>query len=129
MNFLGQNIRQLRKRHSVTQSELAALINKGQTTIGNWENGVSEPNIQELLVLSNYFGVSLDHLVKSDLSREPQDTSEADAKNTYDHSPLKNSVVHENETTYLTGLHKEINALWVEVGRLRAHIEKKSPGE
>ena len=69
MNFLGKNIRLLRKQTSKTQSELASLIGKGQTTIGNWENGISEPSLDELLLLSNYFDISLDILIKVDLSQ------------------------------------------------------------
>lgn len=68
MNFLGKNIRYIRKQLSKTQSEIASLLKKGQTTIGNWENGISEPNLEELVVLSNYFDISLDTLIKTDLA-------------------------------------------------------------
>lgn len=68
MNFLGKNIRYLRKQNSQSQTELASVIGKGQTTIGNWENGVSEPGVEELLTLSNYFDISVDILLKIDLS-------------------------------------------------------------
>src|ERR1700749_1377113 len=67
MHYLGKNMRYLRKQLSKTQSEIASLIKKGQTTIGNWENGISEPNLEELIILSNYFDISLDELVKTDL--------------------------------------------------------------
>ena len=68
MNFLGKNIRYLRKQNSQSQAGLASVIGKGQTTIGNWENGVSEPGVEELLTLSNYFDISVDILLKIDLS-------------------------------------------------------------
>ena len=68
MHFLGKNLRLLRKRSAKTQSDIASLIKKGQTTVGNWENGISEPSIDELLLISNYFDISLDTLVKIDLA-------------------------------------------------------------
>src|ERR1700733_2274650 len=68
MHFLGKNLRHLRKQSSRTQSEIASLIQKGQTTIGNWENGISEPSLNELLIISNYFDIPLDTLLKTDLS-------------------------------------------------------------
>src|ERR1700759_2043404 len=68
MHFLGKNLRNLRKQTSKTQSEIASLIQKGQTTIGNWENGISEPNLNELLIISNFFDIPLDTLVKVDLA-------------------------------------------------------------
>jgi len=68
MHFLGKNLRHLRKQSSRTQSEVASLIQKGQTTIGNWENGISEPSLNELLIISNYFDISVDNLLKVDLA-------------------------------------------------------------
>jgi transcriptional regulator with XRE-family HTH domain len=68
MHFLGKNLRYLRKQSSKTQSEIASLIQKGQTTIGNWENGISEPSLNELLIVSNYFDISIDTLLKIDLA-------------------------------------------------------------
>lgn len=68
MHFLGKNLRHLRKQSSRTQSEIASLIQKGQTTIGNWENGISEPSLNELLIISNYFDISVDGLLKVDLA-------------------------------------------------------------
>src|SRR5579863_268814 len=68
MHFLGKNLRHLRKQSSRTQSEIASLIQKGQTTIGNWENGISEPSLNELLIISNYFDIPVDALLKIDLA-------------------------------------------------------------
>jgi transcriptional regulator with XRE-family HTH domain len=68
MHFLGKNLRYLRKQSSRTQSEIASLIQKGQTTIGNWENGISEPSLNELLIISNYFDIPVDTLLKADLA-------------------------------------------------------------
>jgi transcriptional regulator with XRE-family HTH domain len=68
MHYLGKNLRHLRKQSSKTQSEIASLIQKGQTTIGNWENGISEPSLNELLIISNFFDISVDTLLKVDLA-------------------------------------------------------------
>src|SRR5271154_5922809 len=68
MHFLGKNLRYLRKQSARTQSEIASLIQKGQTTVGNWENGISEPSLNELLIISNYFDIPLDTLLKIDLA-------------------------------------------------------------
>src|ERR1700733_1473514 len=89
MNFLGQNIRYLRRQYSNTQTELASLIQKGQTTIGNWENGISEPNVEELLILSNYFDISLDILIKIDLSK----TNWASVKK-QEQVPVQEATIH-----------------------------------
>jgi transcriptional regulator with XRE-family HTH domain len=68
MNFLGKNLRYLRKKSARRQEDIGALVNKGQTTIGNWEKGISQPNIEEILLLSDYFAIPVDVLLKDDLA-------------------------------------------------------------
>jgi transcriptional regulator with XRE-family HTH domain len=69
MNYLAKNIKLLRKHASRNQEDIGLLVNKGQTTIGNWENEKSEPSIEELLIISNFFDISVDLLLKVDLAR------------------------------------------------------------
>src|SRR5580692_5854642 len=92
MHFLGKNLRHLRKQSARTQSEIASLIQKGQTTIGNWENGISEPSLNELLIVSNYFDISIDTLLKVDLAEAQIPLSRPGIPRTYipnDKEPLK----------------------------------------
>jgi DNA-binding XRE family transcriptional regulator len=76
MNFLSKNLKYLRKRFAVSQEQLGLQVEKRQTTIGNWENEVSEPNVKELIVITNYFGLSLDDLILSDLEKSNLITEE-----------------------------------------------------
>lgn len=66
--FLGPNLRYLRKQKGLNQLDLAEFVGKGDTTIGNWEKGVSEPNISELTKISSFFGVDLQDLLYTDLA-------------------------------------------------------------
>jgi transcriptional regulator with XRE-family HTH domain len=134
MNFLGQNIRYLRRQAANTQTELASLINKGQTTIGNWENGISEPSIEELLILSNYFATPLDILVKVNLSqtnwvsekaREKNKGHRSDTVTVYDHSVMKESMVQENGGNDLSYVLDELKALREEIDRIYSRLEEK----
>jgi transcriptional regulator with XRE-family HTH domain len=139
MHFLGPNIRYLRRQASNTQTELASLINKGQTTIGNWENGISEPNIEELLILSNYFDIPLDILVKVDLSKtnwvservreKEHGLQKTTGKNTgqpvmYDHSRIGESMVLEKDGNDLSYVLNEIKDLREEIERIHSRLEK-----
>lgn len=126
MLFLGKNIRYLRKQSSVTQSRLASVIGKGQTTIGNWENGISEPSLEELLVLSNYFDTSLDLLVKIDLSKtnyqiekkQKEGNSTRSSPVKYDHTTVEAPTVAEQGSESLSYVLTEIKALREEVERI-----------
>ncbi|MBQ8295948.1 MAG: helix-turn-helix transcriptional regulator [Clostridia bacterium] len=51
----------------MTQQELGKLVNMSKMAISHWEKGHSEPSIAQLIVLSNYFNVTVDYLIgKSD---------------------------------------------------------------
>jgi transcriptional regulator with XRE-family HTH domain len=124
MHYLGKNMRYLRKQLSKTQSEIASLIKKGQTTIGNWENGISEPNLDELLIISNFFDIPLDTLVKIDLA-EVNTPHRPGAGNAipYDHSPETLAQVRERDDK-LSYVLQEIKSLREEMERLYARLPK-----
>ena len=117
MHYLGKNIRFLRKQLSKTQSEIASLIKKGQTTIGNWENGISEPNLDELLVLSNFFDIPLDMLIRVDLAGlNPAHRQGNSSLASYDYSAKPSSLVHD-EDDRLSFVLREIKSLREEMER------------
>jgi transcriptional regulator with XRE-family HTH domain len=124
MHYLGKNMRYLRKQLSKTQSEIASLIKKGQTTIGNWENGISEPNLDELLIISNFFDIPLDTLVKIDLA-EANTLHRPGTPNVvpYDHSPEISAQVRERDDR-LSYVLQEIKSLREEMERLHARLPK-----
>ena len=70
MSFFPKNLRYLRKKGSLNQDEISRLFNKRANTIGNWENGKSEPSLTELIKLGAYFNVSLQALLNTDLEKE-----------------------------------------------------------
>lgn len=120
MHFLGKNLRYLRKQSSKTQSEIAALIKKGQTTVGNWENGISEPNLEELLIISNYFDIPLDTLLKADLSEMSLFQRQGSSNMTpYEHGEGDISQVKEDKWSYVL---QEIKSLREEVERINARL-------
>lgn len=79
--FLGPNLRYLRKQKGLNQQDLAVFVGKGDTTIGNWEKGISEPNFTELTKISNYFGISVDDLLYTDLANAHLKRSGGEGKN------------------------------------------------
>jgi len=128
MHFLGKNIRFLRKQSSKTQSEIASLIQKGQTTIGNWENGISEPSLSELLIISNYFDIPLDALVKTDLAEAQQVQRQGGGIKTYDHSDMESSVAREHEDK-LSFVLQEIRNIRAEMEQLYTRLPQQDTGK
>ncbi len=56
-------IKELRKEKGLTQKELAKLINKSETGYASWEQGLSEPNVNDIRLLCQIFEVSADYLL------------------------------------------------------------------
>lgn len=54
----------LRKKHGLSQEELAQELNVSRQAISKWESGQSTPESEKLLIISEYFQVSLDYLLK-----------------------------------------------------------------
>ncbi len=63
MSIFNERLKELRVEKNVTQQELGKLVNMSKMAISHWEKGHSEPSISQLIILSNYFGVSVDYLI------------------------------------------------------------------
>ena len=74
MKFIHTNIRHLRASKGYSQEQFAEELNWTRSIVGSYEEGRSEPSIDRLIVLSNYFDIPIDILVKNDL-RSAKDTS------------------------------------------------------
>lgn len=59
----GQKIANLRKEHSMTQPILAEKMNVSQSTITSWENDRRGISNEDLIKLSDLFGVTTDYLL------------------------------------------------------------------
>lgn len=63
MNIFKERLKELRIERNITQQELGKLVNMSKMAISHWEKGHSEPSISQLIMLSNYFDVSVDYLI------------------------------------------------------------------
>lgn len=63
MNF-NEKLIKLRKERGLSQEELGAAVGVSRQTISKWGLAQSYPDFQKLVLLSDYFKISLDTLVK-----------------------------------------------------------------
>lgn len=63
---LGNRIKAEREKLNMSQDELAQKMNISRQAISKWETGISYPDIEKILKLSEIFNLSLDELVKGD---------------------------------------------------------------
>lgn len=64
MSNLAQRIYELRTGRGLKQDELAEALGVSRQAVSKWEMGTGVPTLENLVALSEYFGVSLDSLVK-----------------------------------------------------------------
>ena len=76
----GQRLYELRKSKNISQEAFAELLDVSRQSISKWENDKAYPEMTRLLFMSDYFGVSLDYLMRG--TEEPSSKMETD--NRYD---------------------------------------------
>ena len=59
-------LKELRKKYGYTQQNIADKLNVQRTTITNYENGTSEPDINSIKKLAEIFNVSIGYLLDSE---------------------------------------------------------------
>ena len=65
---IGERIKAYRKEKGLSQEQLAEALNVSRQAITKWESGKGLPDIENLIVLSRTFGVSLDEMVGEEAS-------------------------------------------------------------
>jgi len=66
MTSIGRRINEYRRQRNITQEQLAETMGVTSQAVSKWENDISCPDISVLPQLADYFGVSLDLLVRGE---------------------------------------------------------------
>ena len=73
---IGERIKTYRKEKGLSQEQLAEILNVSRQAITKWESEKGLPDIENLIVLSKTFGVSLDEMVGEDGSFQEKISSQ-----------------------------------------------------
>ena len=57
-------LKTLRKKNRITQKELAEALHISQTSDSKYERGESEPDLEMIIKMSDFFGVTIDEFVR-----------------------------------------------------------------
>ncbi len=89
--MLGENLKYLRKHRAISQQQLADTLSIPRTTLGDYERGHTEPNVQTIVQIAQFFEVAIDDLLTTKLwHRELEVINQGDLK------VLAITVDHEN---------------------------------
>ncbi len=67
-------LKELREERNLLQKDIAVIINKSVVCVGDWERTRTEPGIEDLIKLADYFDCSVDYLIgrEDDLGNYPE---------------------------------------------------------
>ena len=120
----AQRLLEYRKSSGLSQEELAERIGVSRQAVSKWERGEASPDTDNLIALSEVYGVTLDELIKG----KPETASE----NT------ENSVGDEHDSVHVSfkngidvvdakkgdRVHVSWNGVHVESGNSKVHVDK-----
>ena len=61
--MIPDNIRKLRKKNHMSQDELAEKLGVSRQSVSLWENGQTQPTIENIIALAKVFDVSSDEIL------------------------------------------------------------------
>ncbi len=61
-----KGLKKIRKERNLNQLKVALDLNISREALSHYENGKRSPDVAMLLKLSDYFGVSIDYLIRGE---------------------------------------------------------------
>lgn len=68
MSFFGKNIKKIRTVKGLSQSAFAELFDLKRATLGAYEEQRSEPKIDTIIKIANYFSIKIDNLLTREIT-------------------------------------------------------------
>jgi len=63
MLIIHERIKHLRKEKNITQKSLAEIIGVKEVSFQRYEYDMARPSLEKLVVIADYFDVSMDYLI------------------------------------------------------------------
>lgn len=67
----SEKLQKLRKEKHLSQEALAEAIGVSRQSVSKWELGTATPDVDKIILLSDYLQVSTDYLLKDSLTKDP----------------------------------------------------------
>ena len=67
--MISANLSYLRRERGLSQEEVAERIGVSRQAVAKWETGATTPDLENSIALAEFYGVTLDNLVKFDAKK------------------------------------------------------------
>lgn len=76
--MLSNTIARLRKSRGLTQTKFAEAIHVTQAAVSQWETGRTSPDVQQMFILADFFGVTVEELSGGNVSAPKASTAKTE---------------------------------------------------
>lgn len=73
--MFAENLKTLRLNRGISQQRLGEAMGVSAVAVGKWEKGMTSPDMNKLMLLADYFGVTMDQLVRGTVEPAAADES------------------------------------------------------
>ncbi len=99
---LAEKISFARKEKGLTQEQLASQLGVSRSAIAKWESGKGLPDIENIVVLSEVFGKSMDFFLKEKVCTMP-DTKDGETERTDSNMMMSQKYIGKVCTVFMSG--------------------------
>lgn len=99
---LGEKIKELRIKNNLSQEDLASKLNVSRQAISKWEQDITLPDTNNLIMLSKLFGITLDELVNQDLNEGNSNSKQEIVSDSIDGKIIDDKTIVSNENKDFT---------------------------
>ena len=98
---IGERIYNLRTEANMSQGDLAEKLNVSRQSVSKWENNNSTPDIEKLVLIASVFGITVDKLVKDDVTKNIENLSNETISSFENQNTIPQASTNETKSTTL----------------------------
>ena len=119
MNNLPKNLKHLRSKKGLNQLDMESWLGVGRSTWSNYENGVTDPSIKDIINFAKFFRVTMDQLILHDLGAKDPLPKKQKLKSRM----LRKKIVSATNSTVTYAAETEMKQLLKELKKLREEVD------
>lgn len=96
-------LKKIREEKGFSQAEVAQYINISRQAISNWENGKSLPDIDNIILLSELYGITVDELLIENSNKKDKTIKNSEKKESESNN-ISNTEVFDKKLLEIIGL-------------------------
>lgn len=101
---IANRLLQYRKKHNLSQEELASQIGVSRQAVSKWERAEASPDTDNLILLAKLYGVSLDELLQGQEEPQVKEEKVEEENNTYNETEKEN-FTRSDKVSFKNGIH------------------------